>query len=109
MNHKLSKLWLEWLGWTGVLFWMYMMVNNYASYIGYRDNDVFWAVLAFELLFVLSIVIFGIYFGRDPDKAGKAALFSVPVAVVLSASFTYMPFPFHSIAFALSPVFVRQR
>ena len=96
----------EWLGWCGILLWMYMMINDYHGYSAYGADDIFRSVFAFELLFSLTILIVGLCFGRDPNGLGRLAFLSTPVAIALTAGFSFLPAPFHSVAYALAPVFI---
>ena len=104
-EHKPSVL-RDWLGWFGILFWMYVMINDYFSYTNYSHTDIIWSVLAFMLVFSVSILLLGYRFGSDPDGIGRIALYTTPIAIVLTATFSLFPAPLHSIAFAISPFFI---
>ena len=106
VSMRTTAAWREWLGWTGILMWMYMLINDYSWYSSYASDDIFWSVLAFELLFGASIFIVSFFFGRNPNALGKIAAYTTPVAMLLTAVFSFLPTPFHSVAYALSPIFI---
>ena len=82
------------------------MINDYRGYAYYSDEDIFWSVLIFMLLFSFSIIYFGYQFGRDPQGVARFAQFTTPIAIVLTATFSYVPAPMHSIPYVLSGIFM---
>ena len=97
----------EWFGWFGVLAWMFSMFNGYENIEnGYSEGNIFWFVIAFQLVFAVSVVFVSLRFGRDPNKLGKLAFYSAPVAIAITAIFTFLPQPLGSVLFAISPAFL---
>ena len=75
--------------------------------MGFSDNAVYWTDFLSKVIFMLSIVIFGWLFGRDPNGVGKLAFFTTPVLVVIMAAFPFFaPSLFSCVIFSLSPVFM---
>ena len=104
-THKAPVL-LDWFGWFGILFWMYMMINDYLAYSHYSKTDIFWSVLAFMVVFSVSILLFGFRFGRDPNGIGKIAIYTTPIAIMLTGTFSFLPEPFHAVAYSVSAFFI---
>ena len=97
----------EWFGWFGVLAWMFCMFNGYENLPGsYSDDAIFWYVVAFQVVFALSAAAVGFRFGRDPDGLGRLAFYTAPAAVVITAVFTFLPQPWGSALYAVSPAFL---
>ena len=102
----------EWLGWFGIMFWFYSMINGYqylpngynsAYYLSQDMDYIWWFVLAFLTMSVISITAIGFRYGRDPNKIGKLAFYTAPVAVVFTAAFPFMPQPWGSVLYTLTP------
>ena len=98
---------LEWLGWFGVMGWLFCMINSYIDLPnGYSDDNIFLSILIFQILYVLSVIAVSLKFGRDPNGLGKLAYYTTPVAIVLTVVFTVIPQPAGPILFAISPIFM---
>ena len=100
------RVFRDWFGWFGILIWTYLMINDYRWYSNYSEDDRFYTVLIFMLLFSISILSFGFRFGRNPNDIGKIARYTTPIAIVLTATFSFMPEPLHAVAYAISPFFI---
>ena len=99
--------WREWWGWFGAMAWFLWIINSYENLPhGYSDDTVFWYAFAFRIVFVLSLIIISFCFRREPNRLGKLAFYTTPVAIVITAAFPFLPHPLASVLFALSPVFI---
>ena len=100
--------WLrEWCGWVGVMVWFFHMNNGY-NYLpnGYSDSNIFEVLLAFKVILAFSVALAGIRFGRDPNGLGKLAFYTTPVAIAITAVFSFLPQPFGPVLFIMSSVFI---
>ena len=97
----------EWLGWFGIMGWLFCMVNGYIELPnGYSDDNIFWCTLLFQILFAVSVVAVGYRYGRDPNALGKLAYYATLIAIVLTAVFTVIPQPVGPVLYVISPIFM---
>ena len=97
----------EWLGWFGLMGWLFCMINGYIELPnGYSDDNIFWCTMLFQILFALSVIAVSYRYGRAPNVLGKLAYYTTPVAIAMTAVFTVIPQPIGPVLFVLSPVFM---
>jgi len=98
---------LEWWGWFGVISWFVFMMyapemvlyQDVAFGIRGNRND----SLLFMVVFVVSIIGFSFVFGKTPNKLSRIAFCTTPIALIITAVFVLLPYPFGSILYVLSP------
>ena len=101
-----TTAWREWLGWFGSIMWFFCMINWYEYLMKYySEANVYGFSLAFKLVFLLSIIGFGYKYSRDPDGLGELAHYTTPIAFLLTIGFSFVPVPFGSALYAISPLF----
>ncbi|MCL1983663.1 MAG: LuxR C-terminal-related transcriptional regulator [Clostridiales bacterium] len=97
----------EWWGWFGAMAWLFFLMYGYEmfmlsgtpNYGGYTIVPFF-----FMAVFALSIAVFGLRFGRDPNGLSKVARFTTPVAILTTAVFALLPEMFSTALYVLSPI-----
>jgi len=101
---------LEWWGWFGAFSWGSFMM--YAPELVLYQDVVFGFEivgndsLLFLIVCAIAILAFSFGFGKNPKGLSRVAFYTTPVAVVITAVFALMPYPFGSILYVLSPVFM---
>ena len=97
----------EWWGWVGSISWLFFMMYGYDTfYSGYTFAGYggTWHPYLFMLVLALAITVFSRWFGRDPAGLSGIAFYTTPVAIVLTALFALMPYPFSTALYLTSPV-----
>ena len=96
--------WREWLGWFGAMAWYLCMINTWEDFAIVEDTVAY--AFAFQAVLALSVIIIGFLYGRNPNRLGKLAFYTMPAAIVMTAAFPFLPPPYCSLLFTLSPLFM---
>ena len=101
----------EWWGWFGSIFWLFFMMYGYdvllmpelslTETIDYSHYPFF-----FMVVFALSVIVFGLCFGDNPQGLSRIAIYTTPVAIIITALFALLPNPLGSVLYAVAPVFM---
>ena len=117
ITHSTTAL-REWLGWSGVMFWLYSMLNVYinidmpsmrgASEFWLQQNIDYswWSLILFISIGILSIAGIGIHFKREPNRLGRLAFYTTPAAILCTIAIPILPPPFNLIIYAISPILI---
>jgi DNA-binding CsgD family transcriptional regulator len=62
--------------------------------------------IVFQSLLAIAVVAVGLFYGRNPNGLGNLAFYATPVAIVITAVFSFLPSPLHAVLFTASPIFM---
>ena len=99
----------EWWGWFGSMSWLFFMMYGYDMFMlpAFSVLEIgSWDSFIFMVIFALSISVYGWLLGCNPDSLSKIAIYTTPVALVITAVFAFLPKPLCSVLYAVSPVFM---
>jgi DNA-binding NarL/FixJ family response regulator len=99
----------EWWGWFGSAVWLFFMMYGFSAILFPDDpflENISYYPFFFMVVFALSIIAFGFRFGRDPDSLSRIAVYTTPVAFVITAVFALLPPAIGHVLYAISPLFM---
>ena len=122
----------EFWGWFGSMVWLFFMVNGIQGFnietaffdrnaiipvpfvlkgaqgadieTAFFEGNVFIPVF-FALVFMCSIIVIGLKYGKNPDGLAELAHITAPVSIVIMAIFAFLPGTAGEALFVVSPVF----